>query len=385
MNSSGSTGAIPVHGYCHPKFTAVADAFVNNFSVHAEIGAATTVFHCGEKVVDLWAGYKDSDLSIPWEKDTLVCVMSTSKAIASIALLSLVDSGHIRLDAPIADYWPEFAQSNKGEITISQLMAQLAGLPVADSSSKDSYFANNDMEQALATQSPLWQPGSTPCYHSFTYGPLCQIIIKKVTGRTLGQYLRESLFGPLNIEFYVGLTAQEITRCADVILEDDIPTLTQIRTPGTLLNRAWQPLPTDGNIFQEEAFRLCEFASANGHSHARGLAEIYNCLCQDYVNDTHYLLDQKTIREATRERWNDVEQISMRRFRFATGFMLNNPYFYLGSNPKSFGHPGMGGPTGFADPDARIGFGYTCNHMKAINTTGPCAEALIDAIYQSLN
>lgn len=383
MNSDHEV-APQIQGYCHPKFAAVKAAFENNFRAEGEIGAATTIIHNGEMVVDLWAGHRDIGKSLPWDEDTLVCLMSTSKAIASIAVLSLVDQGELQLDHPISAYWPEFAGGNKSQITVRELLAQIAGLPVAENAPRESYLDLRVLEQAFNDQQPLWEPGSTPCYHSFTYGPLCQLLIEKVTGQTLGAYLRDSLFGPLNIEFYVGLQEPEIARCADIILEDNIPSLNNMRTPGTMLHRAWIPAPIDRNIFQEDSFRRAEFASANGHGNARSLAQIYHQLCDDLNRGTRQLLSADTLREAIKEQWNAEEKISNRRFRFSTGFMLNNPFFAIGRNQRSFGHPGLGGPTGFADPDANLGFGYCCNLIRATDNTGPCATALINATYDSL-
>ena len=381
---SSDHGVAPqIQGYCHPKFAGVRDAFENNFRQEGEIGAATTVICDGDVVVDLWAGYRDPGRCLPWEENTLVCLMSTSKAIASIAILSLADQGKLRLDDPISRYWPEFAGADKAGITVRELLSQIAGVPVADGAPQDSYLDLTTLEQAFNQQKPLW-PRGTPCYHSFTYGPLCQLLVEKVTGRSLGSYLRETLFGPLNIEFYFGLLDEEIARCADIILEDDIPSLNSMRTPGTLLHRAWRPAPIERNMFQDEDFRRSEFASANGHGNARSLARIYHQLCQDLNQGTQQLLKANTLREAIAEQWNAEEKISQRQFRFGTGFMLNNPFFAIGRNARSFGHPGLGGPTGFADPDANLGFGYCCNLIRATDNTGPCATALINATYACL-
>lgn len=385
MSSFDRSASIQTHGPCQSHFAKVRDAFKDNFRHRNEIGAAVCIIHNGEIVVDLWAGFKDQAQSQPWEKDTLVCVMSTTKAIASIAVLSLVDKGLLSLDSPIANYWPEFAQAGKEFITVKSLLTQLAGLPVVDGVEPDSYFKHYEaMEPALAAQAPFWEPDSTPCYHSFTYGPLCQVLIKKVTGKSLGTYLREELLNPLHVDFFIGLTDEEIQRCADIILQPGIPTLEQIRTPGTLLNRAWQPLKLDSTLLRSKAFRCGEFASGNGHSNARGLAQIYDCLCQDYHDDAHRLLHRRTLRNAIKEQWHAQEKISLRRFRYGTGFMLNNQHFHLGSNPNSFGHPGLGGPLGFADPDKSLAFGYCCNHIKAFDDIGPCASALIQATYECL-
>lgn len=373
-----------VAGYCHPDFDAVKQAFTDNLLNKNDIGAAVSVVHQGQLQVDLWGGYLDKAKTKLWEKDTLVCVMSVTKAIASLCVLVLADRKLISLDEPIATYWPEFAQSGKEHITVRCMLAQLAGVPVTDAAPANSIYQPEVIIQALAAQQPLWEPGTTPCYHSFTHGIFCQKIVELTTGKSLGTFLRDDLFGPLEIDFFISLKPDEELRCADIVVSDNVPTLEQIKTPGTLLARAWKPASISTQFFQDDAFRRFEFASGNGHSNARAVARLYGILALGGEQDGRRIISQEILEDAIQEQWDAVEQISQRHFRFGTGFMLNNPYFNLGSNPRSFGHPGLGGALGFADPDAKVGFGYCGNRIHAINNTGPCGTALVDAVYSSL-
>lgn len=372
----------PIAGFCDPAFKLVKHAFIDNLEQRGELGASVSVIHKGRLVVDLWGGYQDIAKTKPWEQDTLVCVMSVSKGIASLCLLALAHQKKINLDKPIANYWPEFSQAGKETITIRCLLAQLAGIPVADAAPENSLFQLDVLVKALEVQTPLWEPGSTPCYHSFSYGPLCQHIVQQATGKTLGTYLREDLFGPQNIEFYIGLTPEEENRCAEILVDDNVPSLNGMRDHTTLLARAWRPAPLNypAGLFQQSEFRRCEFASGNGHSNARALAKIYGELSQQggsFISDT-------LLEDAISEQWNAVEKMTNRHFRYSSGFMLNNKHFSLGTNPRSFGHPGLGGALAFADPDAELGFGYCGNRIYAIDNNGPCGTALVDAMYQSL-
>jgi len=371
---------LPLSGYCAPAFQNVAEAFKDNLKHHGEIGACVSVVYRGKTVVDLWGGYKDRNKTQAWEQDTLVCVMSVTKAIASLAVLKLADEGLIQLDQPIAEYWPAFAQNGKQGITVRCMLAQLAGLPIAESAPEGSLFDNGVVGHALEIQKPLWLPGTTPCYHSFTHGPLCQELVFRCTGKTLGHYVREFLFDTHGIEFYIGMTDDEIARCADIILSDGVPTLEQVKDPESLIGRAWKPMPKVDNFFEDDCYRIHEFGSGNGHSNARNLARLYGMLSQE----DNPLLSQACLDDAIQEQWNAVEAMTQRHFRYATGFMLNNPCFKIGPNPRSFGHPGLGGANAFADPDAHLGFGYACNRIHPINHTGPCASALIEAVYNTL-
>jgi CubicO group peptidase (beta-lactamase class C family) len=280
----------------------------------------------------------------------------------------------------VATYWPEFAQAGKEAITVRCVLAQLAGIPVADAAPANSLYQPDVVVNALAAQRPLWEPGTTPCYHSFTHGPFCQKMVELIAGKTLGTFLREDLFGPLDIDFFVGLKPEEVLRCADVDVSENIPSLVGMKTPGTLLARAWKPALISNNFFQEDEFRRSEFVSGNGHSNASALAKLYGMLSLAGGE----ILSNEILEDAIREQWDGIEKMTSRHFRYGTGFMLNNPHFCLGKNPRNFGHPGLGGALGFADPDAHLGFGYCCNRIHPIDDTGPCGAALIDAVYACL-
>ena len=374
-----------ITGYCAPEFSAVKQAFFENFAHHGELGASVCVYYKDNPVVDLWGGFRDKDKSLAWQKDTLVCVMSAGKAIASLAVLSLADQGLIDLYSPVAKYWPEFSKAGKENINLDCLLGQLAGIPVADSAPRHSYYEDGVMENALAEQKPLWPPGSTPCYHSFTHGPLCQILVQKATGMKFGKYIQEHLLGPLEIDFYVGLDDAEISRCAEIELCEGIPSLDQMRNKETLLGRAWNPLPIEDNFFNEDRYRRCEHVSANGHSNARALAKLYKTLCNCLNGTSSKPVSKTLLQTAIKEQWNAIEEISHRHFRYAMGFMLNNSHFSIGPNLHSFGHPGLGGQLAYADPKYELGFGYCCNKIHAINDTGPCASNLIAATYASIS
>ncbi|MCP5161388.1 MAG: beta-lactamase family protein [Hahellaceae bacterium] len=376
------------YGTCDPDFAGVRRAFENNFIMGDEIGAAVSVYHAGRKVVDLWGGLRNQAEQLPWQEDTLVCFMSTTKAIASLAVLSLVDRYGLDLDKPMAHYWPAFAQAGKAGISVRCVLSQLAGLPVIDAAPAGSFYDQDVLEQGLEVQAPLWEPGTTPCYHSFTHGPLCQKLVSLVTGKSLGRYLREDLLGPLGIEFLIGLTDEEITRCADLVFSDGIPTLMQMRQPDSLLHRAWRPVQPINEVMNQAEFRRNEFGSGSGHSTARDVAKLFgllaSALCQPAGTNAVELLSRPVLEDAITEQWDDVEKITHRHFRYGTGFMLNNAYFTTGPNQRTFGHPGLGGAIGFADPVANIGFAYAGNRIHAIDSTGPCAGALIEAVYNSL-
>ena len=241
---------------------------------------------------------------------------------------------------------------------------------------------DSTLTKAFETQKPLWEPGSTPCYHSFSYGPLCQHIVEEITGKTLGTFLREDLFGPLGIEFYIGLKAEEEKRCTEILVDDNVPSLKGMQDPSSLLGKAWRPalLTCPQTLFESHEFRQGELASGNGHSNARALAKIYGALSQKGGG----IISNDLLEDAITEQWDAIEKMTNRHFRYGSGFMLNNTCFNLGANRRSFGHPGLGGAIAFADPDAQLGFGYCGNRIHAIDDNGPCGMALVNALYESL-
>ena len=368
--------------FLRPGLALIKQAFTQNFEQRGELGASVSIMHKGKIVVDLWGGYQDIAQTKPWEKDTLVCVMSVSKGIASLCLLVLADQKKIDLEKPIATYWPKFAQAGKANITVRCLLAQLAGIPIADSAPENSLFELDTLTKAFETQKPLWEPGSTPCYHSFSYGPLCQHIVEEITGKTLGTFLREDLFGPLGIEFYIGLKAEEEKRCTEILVDDNVPSLKGMQDTSSLLGKAWRPalLTCPQTLFESHEFRQGELASGNGHSNARALAKIYGALSQKGGG----IISNDLLEDAITEQWDAIEKMTNRHFRYGSGFMLNNTCFNLGANRRSFGHPGLGGAIAFADPDAQLGFGYCGNRIHAIDDNGPCGMALVNALYESL-
>jgi CubicO group peptidase (beta-lactamase class C family) len=210
--------AVKIEGTCDPKFNRVRDAFAENFEKRNEVGAAAAVMLDGESVVDLWAGHADKAKSKPWTRDTLVNVYSTTKGITAICAHRLADKGLLDLDEPVAKYWPEFAQGGKDKIPVRFLLSHRAGLPaVRKLLDADALFNWTSMTTALAEQEPWWVPGTKHGYHALTFGWLVGEVIRRITGKTPGVYLRDEIAGPLGADIHIGLDAKHDARTADMI------------------------------------------------------------------------------------------------------------------------------------------------------------------------
>jgi CubicO group peptidase (beta-lactamase class C family) len=361
---------IAVQGHCAAGFEPVREAFLQNFRDGLEVGAATSVVIDGEMVVDLWAGYVDAHRLHPWERDTIVQVMSTTKGLTALVANRLVERDLLDLDAPVAKYWPEFAQAGKESLPVRYLLTHQAGLPALDNWQPAGTLHNwATMTDLLARQKPLWEPGSSFGYHAVTFGFLVGEVIRRVTGKTVGQLIREEIAGPLGVDFELGVGADLDVRVAELLTAPPAPPgvkdMYSIVTadPMGLLGRTFAvSIPSPETGFNARAARACEMPGTNGHTTARALAKIYGGLARGGQIDGHQLLSPEGLARATEKQVGGIERVSMADMHFALGFMLRRPQAdILGSG--AFGHPGFGGSEGLADPERKLGFGYVMNQL----------------------
>src|SRR4030095_6199911 len=202
-----------VQGECHPGFAAVREAFARNLRDRDEIGAAVAVVVDGTTVVDLWGGYADLDRTRPWERDTIVNVYSCTRGMTALCAHRLVSEGRLDLDAPVADYWPEFAQAGKESLPVRWLIAHRAGLAaVRRVLPGDALYDWDAMCATLAAETPWWTPGTAHGYHAVTFGWLVGEVVRRITGRSLGTYFRQEIAQPLELDFHLGFPGAEPPR-----------------------------------------------------------------------------------------------------------------------------------------------------------------------------
>ena len=206
-----------INGYCDEKFSSARELFEKNIESGFERGAAITVEIEGEKVVDLWGGIDSEEKNTSWQEDTIVNVFSTTKGFAAVCLLQLIEEGKVNLDDPVAKYWPEFAQEGKENIPVRYLFCHKSGLcGVTKPLPEDAYYNWDVMVDALAAQKPQWEPGSRHGYHALTYGHLIGEMVRRVSGKTIGQYFNEKIAVPLNLDFWIGLPDEQFGRVTDI-------------------------------------------------------------------------------------------------------------------------------------------------------------------------
>jgi CubicO group peptidase (beta-lactamase class C family) len=382
------TAPAPIAGTCEPQFSAVREAFAGNFSQHGEPGAAVAISLHGRPVVDLWGGWSDLAQTRPWAQDTLVNVFSVGKALTAVCMMQLCERGVTDIASPVARYWPEFAAHGKDTITIRHVMSHRAGLPAIREPLADGAMLDwTAMTDALARQTPWWEPGTAHGYHVNTFGYLLGEVAKRASGKTIGELLRENVAGPLNADVHIGLPDAEHARVADFRWPPGRPNPPVDRSDDTALmkwNTYWNPPGLSGSGWvNRPEWRRAEIPSTNGHGTARGVARVYAALADGGEIDGVRVLSSERLLEASTEHSCGNDLILERTTRFGLGFQLTHPERLLGPNPRSFGHFGAGGSLGFCDPDSGIAFGYiTCD--MGPRWQNPRNQALIDAVYACL-
>jgi CubicO group peptidase (beta-lactamase class C family) len=385
------TSDIRVHGECAARFARVREAFERNFA-NGEVGAALAIVIDGEAVVDLWGGFADAARTRPWERETIVNVYSTTKGMTAICANRLVEAGQLDLDAPVARYWPEFAQAGKETLPVRYLLTHQAGLAaISQPIPSDKRYDWEFMTAALAAQKPWWQPGTQHGYHALTFGYLVGELVRRVDGRTVGTYFREEVAEPLGADFHIGLDARHDARCAEMIAAPPSPPGTPnpfaalTERPDSLTAKVFNNPPLNTDEVNSHAWRAAEIPAANGHGTARALARVYGTLACGGTVDGVRVLGPQAIERATREyAFGPDAVLAPLQTRFGLGFFLTQPMIPFGPNARSFGHPGAGGSVAFADPDARLGFAYVMNQMQMGLAGDARGFALIFEAYEAL-
>ena len=376
-----------VHGECEPRFAAVREAFAKNFAEGREVGASFAATIDGRMVVDLWGGHADAGRTRAWERDTIVNVFSTTKAMTALCAHMLADRELLDLDAPVARYWPEFAANGKDEIPVRHLLSHRAGLAALRAPlPTEALYDWPRMVKALADEKPWWEPGSASGYHAMTYGYLVGEVIRRVSGKTPGAFLRDEVTGPLGADFHIGLAASEDSRVADMVppLPQEMAAAGAGLDPGSLLAKVMgNPLvlPQSAN---QRAWRAAEIPAANGHGNARSVARIMAGLAGGGGLDGVRLLGEKSIARAIETQSQGKDLVLPLSIRWGLGFILSSPELPFGPNPRTFGHGGWGGSLGIADLDARVSWAYVMNKMSP-GTTGDARSApMVTALYTAL-
>ena len=389
-----------VQGSCDPKFAQVRQEFERNFRERGEVGASVCVTVRGETVVDLWGGMARPDTQTPWTAETVSLVFSSTKGATALCAHILASRGRLDLDAPVATYWPEFAQAGKAEIPVTMILNHQAGLPAVRTPLPQGAYANWDlMVNALAKEEPFWEPGTRNGYHALTIGWLVGEVVRRVSGKSLGTFFQNEVAKPLGLDFWIGLPEDKEPRVAPMIAaapDQESVLYRELTTPGSLASLAI--LNSGGYMGAQPEYDLraahaAEIGGAGGITNARGLAGMYAPLaCGGKLKGVQLVTPDILARMALVSSATGRDAVLVMPSRFALGFMksMDNRRGRAGARDSAiisadaFGHVGVGGSFGFADPRAEMSFGYTMNRMGAGMLLTDRGQSLVDATYRAL-
>lgn len=390
-----------ITGLVEPGFEPVREEFANNFEQGREIGAAFCAHVEGRKVVDLYGGSFDSSGTRPYGPDTLQLVFSTTKGATAVCANLLAQRGLLDMDAPVSTYWPEFAQAGKGSMPVRFLLCHQAGVPAIDRRlSPDELQAWTPVAEALAEQTPFWEPGTAHGYHALSYGYLVGEVLRRITGRSLGTYFAEEVAAPLGLEFFIGLPEDYEDRVSPVIGANFEGGLAGDNADGgapsgfaaTLVARSLNlgGAIRDRDWMNQRAWHAAEIPAGNGITNATSLSRMYAAVIgavdggppEPLLTPAQVELARTPLTSGTDQVFASVgfklEQ------KIGLGFWRSSPVTLFGGD-GSFGHGGAGGSYGFADPEHGLAVGYVMNKMAMEEFTGDSrSHGLIRALYEAI-
>lgn len=374
-----------ISGEVDDGFARVADAFAAVVDRNRDMGAALCVYFDGRPVVDLWGGTADARNHAPWMKDTVNVLFSCTKGLVSILAAQLVAEGRLDYEAPVAEYWPAFAQAGKQQTKVRHLLSHQAGLSAPRLRlTVDDILDWEKVVRVLAEQEPLWPPGEGHAYHALTHGWLVGELIRRVTGRSPGEQFAEAIARPLGADAWIGLPCSEDRRAAYLTVADSLARQTDGAAEddwsmrATTLGGALPPTLAGCDAgFNDPRLWHAEIPAAGGIADARSLARIWSATVRETAGVR--LLDEATRSLAMRPQseGEPVFAVPPPWSRWGMGFQLDSPARrYL--TGRGFGHDGAGGQVGFAEPDLGLGFAFVTNWMEGIGDNR--ATSIIDAL-----
>ncbi|MEV4247639.1 serine hydrolase domain-containing protein [Streptosporangium canum] len=406
-----------VHGQCDPRFSRVREVFDRHFAEGEELGAAFAVFLDGEPVVDLWGGVADRHSGRPWDRGTPALTYSCTKAVTATAALLLAERGLLDVAAPVADVWPEFARHGKKRITVEHLFTHQAGLPTIEGPVPPEEFEDQAaIADRLAGQAPIWEPGTAHGYHALTYGFLLGEVIRRVSGKSAGEFVAAEISEPLGLELWFGAPEEVAARAARLsagrrqgpadagaapagAAADAVPRVSAVsELPGrgdpvaemsravldrdSLMNRALgnPPIHRLRGGANHPVILRAGWPAIGVVASARGLAGFYRDLVAGRI------LRPETLADALRRRVTGPDRVLVIDSSFGLGYMRPALTFLTPSRgaESAFGHTGLGGFLGLGDVEHGLGMGYTMNKMADAVSGSLRAYRLAEAVYGSL-
>ncbi len=354
---------VQLSGSCDERFLAVRRAFEANFERGLDVGASVAVYLDGEPVVDLWGGFLDESRQEPWLEDTIINVWSTTKTMTALCALMLADAGELDFAAPVARYWPEFADAGKEAVEVRHLMGHTAGLPGwSEPMAVEDLYDWEKATSLLAAQEPWWPPGSASGYHAVTQGYLVGEVVRRVSGRSVGRFFAEEIAGPLGADFYIGTPPEADERVALVIPPENMPSLADLPGDSLVVRTLGNP-PLDGASSWSIPWRRAEIPAGGGHGNARSVAAVHSVIACGGEARGVRLLSGEGCERIFEEQSNGTDLVLGVPVRFGMGFGLSGEMVPAG--PRTYFWGGWGGSLVIADLDTRLCVAYVMNRMES--------------------
>ncbi len=375
-----------VHGTCDGRFEAVRGALARNLDSGEELGASLVLDIDGDIVIDIWGGYCDEARTVPWSEHTITNVWSSTKTVTSLATLMLADRGQLDVDAPVARYWPEFAASGKQDIAVRQVMSHSSGVSGLDQPAVvEDLYDWPEATARMAAQAPWWEPGTASGYHALNYGHLVGELVRRITGKTLKQFVAEEIAGPLGADFQIGAAESDWGRIANVVPPPPLPIdLTQL-DPASPAVRTLTGPPVEAEVANTAGWRRADIGAANGHGNARSVARIMSVVARGGEVDGIRLLRPETIETIFREQVNGIDLVLGVPLRFGIGYGLpqRDSLSWIPDEKICF-WGGWGGSMIVMDVGRRMTISYMMNKMGpgivGSERSAGYGQAIFDAI-----
>jgi CubicO group peptidase (beta-lactamase class C family) len=351
-----------VDGTCEARFDGVRKALAASLDSGADVGASVAVFLHGEPVVDIWGGYVDEAKSARWERDTLTNVWSTTKTMTFVCALMLADRKELDFHAPVATYWPEFAQAGKEAVEVRHLMGHTAGLSGWEQPITAEQLADWELcITALAAQAPWWEPGTASGYHALTQGYLIGEVVRRITGSSIGTWFAAEVAKPLGADFFIGLPESEDGRVSNVIPPP--PINTEGMEVSEIAIKTFMNPPLDATMAHQAWWRQAEIPAANGQGNARSVAAVQSVIAGKGQSGGVRLLSDSGTDPIFEVQADGTDLVIGLPTRFGMGYGLSNAEMPIG--PRACYWGGYGGSLIVIDQDKDVAVAYVMNRMES--------------------
>jgi len=367
-----------------PAFQRVVDVAASNISAGDDLGFQLAVWHEEGLVIDVAAGHVDRDRTRLQSTADLAMTFSVSKGILGLCVALLVEDGALDLERPVAAYWPEFGTAGKGTITVRCLLSHRAGLPAFERAMTIADLLDWDLcVGALAQQAPVWEPGTRHGYHPLTIGYLIGEVVHRTSGLLPGEFFRQRIGAPLNLDAWFGVPGTELARVVPRLglapaYDDDGWRETLMASAPTYATRATtNPLldDLDGPTIWQSDIPAVSFVS-----NASSLAHCYSIA----LGGPQGLISPETLRSVTSPVHDGPDHVLRdQASRFGGIFQMSSPRQPM-LGPTSFGHDGYTGSIAFADPESRTVVAYLGGRPELRPTPHSRVTRVLAAIREAL-